>query len=287
MAGLKKIAGYLAIVIIAILAALNYVIFVFPNKFAPAGLDGICTMIQDVLHINMGYLALIVNIPLVIAAFVVLNREFALKSTVFIIVFSVALVVLGSVDLSRFYYSTSSGTSIVLAPVAAGTIRGLLYVVTLNLNGSAAGVDIISALIKHKRPHLDLMKIIFIINILIAISSYFAYGMTVEPVICSIIYSFITSSVCSRLRSSKNETVKFEIITQKPEQLCDDITHKLQQKATIIDAHGAYSGQNTKVVLCIVRKEKAPFVEELLFEYHNCTVFKSVVNDSISGIAYK
>lgn len=287
MKGLKKTLSYLAIGVIAFLAALNYVLFVFPNQFAPAGIDGICTMIQDVLHINMGYLSLLINLPLIVAAFVVLNREFALKSTIFILAFSVSVVCLEALDLSKFYYLTSTGTSIVLAPVAAGTLRGLLYVVTLNLNGSAGGIDIISALIKHKKPHLELMNIIFMINILIAISSYFVYGLSVEPVICSIVYSFITSSVCSRLRSSKNETVKFEIITQNAEQLCADIIHKLHQKATIIAAQGAYSKESTRVVLCIVRKEKAPYIEELLLQYQNCTVFKSIVNDSLAGIAYK
>ena len=287
MAQVKKAFGYFAIAAIAFAAALNYILFVFPNQFAPAGIDGICTMIQDVLHINMGYLAFLVNLPLIVAAFVVLNREFALKSTVFIVAFSLSMVLLEKLDLSAFSYYTTTGTSIVLAPVAAGTLRGLLYVVTLNLNGSAGGIDIISALIKHRKPHLDLMNIIFFINILIAVSSYFVYGHSMEPVICSIVYSFITSSVCSRLRSSKNETVKFEIITNNAEQLCSDITHKLHQKATIIPAQGAYSKEATRVVLCIVRKEKAPFVEELLLQYQCCTVFKSIVDDSLAGIAYK
>ncbi len=283
----KRILSYPAVAAIAFLAALNYVLFVFPNKFAPAGIDGICTMIQDALHINMGYLSFLINLPLIVAAFIVLNREFALKSTIFIVAFSLSMVLLEALDLSAFSYHTTTGTSIVLAPVAAGTLRGLLYVFTLNLNGSAGGIDIISALIKHKKPHLNLMTIIFFINILIAVSSYFVYGHSMEPVICSIVYSFITSSVCSRMRSSKNETVKFEIITQNAEALCADIIHKLHQKATIISAQGAYSKESTRVVLCIVRKEKAPFVEELLLHYQNCTVFKSIVDDSLAGIAYK
>ena len=63
---IKKTASYLAICIIATVGALNYAVFIFPNSFAPAGIDGICTMIQDVTNINIGYLSLLVNIPLVI-----------------------------------------------------------------------------------------------------------------------------------------------------------------------------------------------------------------------------
>ena len=39
---------FCALTLIAVVMAFNYAIFVFPNRFAPAGLDGLCTMVQDV-----------------------------------------------------------------------------------------------------------------------------------------------------------------------------------------------------------------------------------------------
>lgn len=284
---MKKAASYAVIAFLAMLSALNYAIFVFPNRFAPAGIDGICTMIQDVLNINMGYLSLLVNVPLVVAAFIVLNREFALKTTVYILAFSAFTVFLGSLDMSGIAYFTSNGTSTVLAPFAAGTVRGILYVVTLELNGSSGGGDIISALIKYKKPHLDIMNIIFVFNIAVALCSYFVYGFSFEPVICSIIYSFISSAVCSKIRHAKKETVKFEVITQRSKELCDEITSRFKQKATIVDVHGAYSGRSGKMVICAVKKEIAPFIEDLLLSYNDSVVFKSVIDDSVLGIVYK
>ena len=284
---MKKILSMLAIVVIAFLLSVNYNIFVFPNSFAPAGVDGIGTLIQDAFHVNIGYFSLIVNIPLIIAAFVFLNRDFAIKNTVFVIAFSISSLALEGVNLSGFLYKTDNGTSTILAPVVAGVIRGLLYVVTLKLNAAGGGIDIISALIKHKKPHLNIMSIIFAINVAIACCAYFVYGRALEPVICSIIYSFTSSFVCTKVRLSEKEHMKYEIITEHPESLCDDILTKLSQRATIMDAHGAYSGNDTKVVMCVVGKEKAPYVEELILKYPNCTVFKSVVDDSVSGVTYK
>ena len=283
---INKISSYISIALISFFSALNYAIFIFPNHFAPAGIDGICTMIQDLSNINIGYLAAIINVPLVIGAFCVLNRDFALKSCIYIAVFSVSSIMLKVIDISSIYYVTDSGTSVVLAPVAAGAIRGILYVLTLKLNASAGGVDIIAALTKHYRPHWNLMNIIFFFNTFVALSSYFVYGMKFEPVICSIIYSFITTNVSNSIRLSKNETVKFEIITPDARFLCNEISQKLNQTATIINAHGAYSGNDTKLVLCVTPKEKAPFLEELLLK-NNCIVFKSTVSDSLSGITYK
>ena len=45
MPTVKKAWTYLVIVLLALGASLNYELFVFPNQFAPSGLNGICNMI--------------------------------------------------------------------------------------------------------------------------------------------------------------------------------------------------------------------------------------------------
>ena len=52
MKNVKKIVTYLFIAGVALIYALSYTLFVFPNKFAPAGLSGICTMVQYVFGIK-------------------------------------------------------------------------------------------------------------------------------------------------------------------------------------------------------------------------------------------
>ena len=71
----KETGSYCLVCIYAVLLALNYIIFIFPNEFAPAGIDGICKMIQDVSNVSMGYLSLVANIPLFIAAFICLENK--------------------------------------------------------------------------------------------------------------------------------------------------------------------------------------------------------------------
>lgn len=281
----KKFAGSLAMVLLAILAAANYCLFVFPYRFAPAGIDGICTMIQDIFQINMGYLALFLNIPLVVLAFLFLSRDFAIKSTVFVISFSLAVIFLKGLDLPLLFAAGAEGAGL-FPPIAAGIARGLLYAATLKLNGSAGGIDIISALIKHKKPHLNLMGIIFLTNMVIAGCSFFVYGMHLEPVICSIIYAFITSTVCNKLRRTGDDTVKFEIITRNAEQLCRDIIGQLHLKATVLDAHSGRTGNDTRMVVCVVKKKDVPYLEELILSREDCITFKSSVSDTLVGITY-
>ena len=72
---MKKFLTYLAISAVAILSAFNYELFVFPNKFAPAGLNGICTMIQYITGISVGYMALVINIPLAIFTYLKVSNS--------------------------------------------------------------------------------------------------------------------------------------------------------------------------------------------------------------------
>ena len=65
----KKIVSYLMVIGIALMMALNYQLFVFPNSFAPAGLNGIFTMIQHVLGFKLSYTSIILNVPLAIIVF--------------------------------------------------------------------------------------------------------------------------------------------------------------------------------------------------------------------------
>lgn len=278
MGRIKKFTENFEIVLFAALSALNYTIFVFPNSFAPSGIDGICTMIQDITKVSMGYLSLTVNIPLIIIAFIVLKREFTIKSAVYVISFSFAVVFLRHIDLSMFTYHTDTGTSIVLAPIAAGVIRGMLYSVTLKKGASSGGIDIIAAVVKKHKPYLNFMNILFAINLIIALSSYFVYGFRAEPVICSIIYSFITSSTGNNIKSQKNETIKFEIITSDSETLCKEITQKLNLPATIIDVKGAYSGTDKNMVICVAERKKAPHLESLVNTFDDTVVFKSTIS---------
>ena len=113
-------SDWLIIPAMAVLMALSYAIFVFPNSFAPAGINGIITMVQYLLHIDIGYLSLAVNLPLFLLTWKSAGNGFSIRSLVFVVVFSIASLLLKRVDLSAIQYHTENGTSLILGPIAAG-----------------------------------------------------------------------------------------------------------------------------------------------------------------------
>ena len=275
----KFLLEILLIAFVAAAGAANYAIFIFPNQFAPAGIDGLCTMVQYKSGISIGYLSLVVNIPLLIIAYIKLNRDFAIKSTVFSLSFSAVAAILSEMDLSALVYQTDH-TSIVLAPIAAGVIRGIIYALTIRANGSSGGLDIIAALIRKKSPHFNLMNVIFTLNMIVVIISYFVYDYQMEPVICGILYFYIVSQTSSNIQLSRKENIKIEIITENAGALCKEITEKLHLQATVLDSHGAYSGNANQMVVCIAPKKAIPFVKDAVANYPDAIYFESTVTES-------
>lgn len=239
----------------ACINALNYKLFVFPNQFAPSGLNGLCTMFQYVTKLNMGYLNLVLNLPLAIAVYFKVSKSLALRSMTYVLSFSGMLVLFDYVDFSAFAYSTASST--ILGPLVAGIIYGSISSVLLKAGAYAGGTDFIASLIHKSRPDFNFFYTVFSLNVVVACVSYFVYDFQIEPVLMCILYSFTTSTLIDRSNKSGRSAVRFEIITDHPEELSKAIIETLHHSATMIPGKGIYKGKETNLLICVVNKPQA------------------------------
>lgn len=277
MKNAKKFVTYLFIVGVALVYALSYTLFVFPNKFAPAGLSGICTMVQYVFGINVGYLTLIINIPLAIWVYFVVSKPLAVRSMVFVVVYSLALVVLERIDLTAFAYSGDS--SRIMGPLVAGIINGACYAQLLKASAYTGGTDFVAALIHKNHPEKSIFGLIFTMNVIVAITSYFVYDYKMEPVILCILYSFASSTLSERVTKSGRTAVRCEIITDRPREISDAIIGKLHHSATLIPAKGMYSGKETNVLICVVNKTQVAALSAIIRSFPNTFAVFSQANE--------
>lgn len=275
----RKGLTYLMIVGIALLCALNYQLFVFPNKFAPAGINGICTMIQYVFGISVGYLSLLINIPLAFLVLWKVGRSMAFRGMLYVVSFSLFLLALENVDLSRFAYETVNGTSKILGPLVGGIINGVCYSLLVRYSSCSGGTDFVAAVIHKHRPELNFFVISFAINALVAMSSYFVYDYQLEPVILCVLYSFMSSTVSDRMFKSGRSAIRFEIITDYPEEISNAIIHRLHHSATLIPAKGMYLGREKHILVCVVNKNQLSTLSTIVKEYPNTFAVMSQVSE--------
>ena len=287
MPTVKKAWTYFVIVFLALGASFNYEIFVFPNQFAPSGLNGICTMIQYITGISVGYLSLLINVPLALWCYFEVSKPMATRSMVYVVTFSIGILLLDRIDLSFLHYATDNGTSKILGPLVAGVIQGYIYSILMKASAYTGGTDFISAIVHKRNPNKSVLGFNFTLNVIIAICSYFVYGYQMEPVILCILYSFMTSTVGERLQKSGKEAICFEIITDFPLEITGDIIARTGHSTTLIPAVGMYSGKETNMLICVVNKSQAAAVTEICRSYPNTFTIMDPVGQVVGNFKNK
>ena len=275
----KKVWTYVAIVLIAIAATVSYELFIFPNQFAPSGLNGICTMIQYVTGISVGYLSLIINVPLALWVYFSVSKPVAMRSMVYVVTFSVGLLIMDKIDLSPIAYVTENGTSKILGPLVAGVIQGFVFAILVRASAYSGGMDFIAAIVHKYQPHRSVFGLTFAMNVCIAIASFFVYDMQMEPVILCILYSFMSTTVAERQMKSGREAVCFRIITDHPKEISEELIKKIHHTTTLIPAKGMYSGRETNMIVCVVNKTQVAIVSHIVRKYPRTFAVMEPVNE--------
>ena len=275
----RKVITYAMILLLACGNAMSYHLFIFPNRFAPSGLNGLCTIIQELFGLNVGYLSLIINIPLALVVYEFVNYKLAFRSMVYVAAFSAMLVVLEKVDLSAFAYATENGTSTILGPLVAGIISGFVYGTLVKCSAYTGGMDYVASLIRIKRPELNFFYVTFVMNVVVACISYFVYGYQLEPVILCILYSFMSSTVSDNMLKSGRSAIRFEIITDNPAEMSQTIIEKLHHSCTLIPARGMYSGKEKNILICVINKSQIATLSKLIRKYPRSFAIMSGVSE--------
>ena len=283
MAKAKKVLTYLVIMLLAVICALNYELFIFPNRFAPAGLNGICTIIQYIFCINIGYMSLIINIPLALIVYRLVSKPLAVRSMVYVVTFSLAAILLDYVDLSGFAYHTENGTSAILGPLVAGIIFGGCYSLLLQASAYSGDTDFVAAIIHKYHPEKSVFFLIFAMNTVVALASYFVYDYEIEPVILCIIYAFTSSTVSERLTKNGRSAVRFEIITEHPKEISDAIIYKLHHSVTLIPGRGMYLNKEVDMLFCVVNNSQVAKLAAICREYPNTFAIIDPVSEVIGN----
>ncbi len=279
---------YIAIVLIAVLLAFNYQLFIVKNGFAPAGLNGIATMIQYKTGFSIGYMSLIINIPLCALAYFLVDKAFAKRSLCFCLTYSFVFLYLQKVGLTAFQYD-AQGHNIIFPVILSGVLSGFVYGVCFRFNASTGGTDIVSKYVSKKRPDMNFFWVTFILNMVVAIASFFVYASpstdgTLEynyiPVCLCIMYCFISSYIGNSIIKGTKTACKFTVITSHPDEIAADIAKNLKHGSTRVAAVGSFSGSEKTLLICVVNRHQIMDFNELLQKYDGTFAFAETVNET-------
>ncbi|MBR4308159.1 MAG: YitT family protein [Oscillospiraceae bacterium] len=269
----------LNIIISALIYAVAFEIFIFPNEFAPAGIPGLETMIQQKWGFPMSIMNVLINVPLVIFTFLVVDRGYAIKSGIYSFFLSGWMYLMEQFDLSMVIYKTEH--SPLLAPIIGGMLTGLAVAMVLKRGSCTGGTDLIAELVHHYKPEQSMVWVLFSLNASVAVISYFVYGYQIEPVLFCLIYCFTLSKVSDMMLKGIKEAIKFEIITKHPDELAQTLIAELGHGVTEIPAVGSFTHEEKTLLICVVNKKQIVAFQKILKRFPDTFAYLTPVNETM------
>lgn len=275
---MKKIKYVFDIVIIifsAILSGVAFHSFVNPAEFAPTGIDGLAAMAQYLLGINMGYITLAINVPLLIAAWFIINKKYVVYTLIYTVTSSFTMIVMENVQFYEYHTENNLWISVLVSGILLGARTALL----IRIGGSSGGNDVIASMIQKNRPYLNIESIITYLAYIPIVLSFFVYG-NIESAIMTVAQKLVFNAAMNSFLKSTRNAIKVTIITSDVENFRDDILHRLRHGATIVDCEGMFSGDAKKMIITIINIRQMKDLIKISKRYPNTFIYF----DDVSGV---
>lgn len=254
--------------------------FVEPAKIAPGGALGIALMINHFTDLPVGMLTMAVNIPLLVLAWFYLSHRFALTTAFATAVCSAVLDLMVApvcpvYSGERFMCSLYGG-------VLVGAGMALVFMAGMTTGGS----DILGYLLQKKRPQMSIGRALLVVDGIILLISIYAFG-DVDAALFGLVNLFVATKVIDGIIYGGEASTMTTVVTREPDKIAQHVIADLERSATLIKATGAYSGKDTNVLLCTVRKSQFPKLKRIVYEADPKAFMMATETSEVLGYGFK
>ena len=257
-------------IIAGLIVGTAYFFFQNSNKFAPGGVGGLATITHYLLSDKVSWTLLMIlfNMPIFILVSIFIDKKLGAMLMLYMAVQSTLPEIYELIGFKPYsLVNNAEDFNIVFACIATGVISGFGFSLMLRHFGASGGTYGISALIKRRKPDLNVAVVSFIMDASVVFIAFFVYGMKITPVICTLLNLFIANIIVdSGLNGIKNG-YKFEIVTTYPDELSSELMLKLRHGVTKIEVHGMYSDTDKYMLVCIINKRQIGEMMKIIKKY--------------------
>ena len=268
-----------------IIVGTAYYFFQNSNGFAPGGVGGLATITHYLLqlkelHSNWAFWMVVFNLPIFILVSIFVNRRLGIILIIYILMQSLSAEAYELLGLNA-YCAKNNGADfeIVFACISTGVVSGFGFSLMLKRFGASGGTYAISALIKKSKPEANVAYVAFWLDASVVAIAFFVYNFQITPVICTLLNLFIANVVVDSSLAGLKNGYKFEIVTDKPEELSAELIEKLGHSVTEIRVTGMYSHTEKYMLVCIIRKKQVGEMMKIIQRYKGTFASFSRVNE--------
>lgn len=269
---------FLTIIIGSLIYSIGVNVFIIPHKLLSGGVAGIAILLQYLTQIPSGYSIILINIPIFLIGIRAVDKKFGIFS--FIGMVSMSLSLIFTSNLQNYYYMPDS----LLASLCGGVLTGLGAGIVFRNRASQGGTDIIAVVVK-KRYGISIGRIAFMIN-----AGIVTLGMIIgnlEIAVYTLISMYISTTIVDKTLQGLCQEKVVLIVTKNSEKVKQAILQKLNRGVTYLYGEGAYTGDKTNVIYCILTSKEIEIAKALIEEIDSTAVISIMDTAEVKGKGFK
>ncbi|QIZ07094.1 YitT family protein [Priestia megaterium] len=241
----------------SLLVALAMNLFLIPANIYSSGFTGIAQLLSKVLgdytpiHVSLGFLLLLLNIPVAILGWKKVGKSFTVYSFISVALSSLFLTLIPIKQVSN---------DILLNAVFGGVIQAVGVGITLKWGASTGGVDIIAMVLSRMKDK-PIGPYMLVINGVIIITAGFLYGW--EKALYTLVTLYTSTRVIDAIHT-RHAKLTAIIITKKADVMKKAIQEKLVRGITILPAKGAFSNEAREMLMVVITRYELYDLERIL-----------------------
>ncbi len=244
---LSNVLSYVAIALGALMASFSVACILLPNDAIDYGTAGIAIIISKLTGFKLSPCVFAVFLPFIIAGFVILGKEFAIKATFGSLFYTVGIDVCEE-------FSFELNTEHFIAVAFGGAILGAGLALILRYGGCIDGSEIFANIVIRKLSSItgkdfSMTFILIAFNACVYIAAFFLINR--NSALLSLLVYFVATMVIDHFTDHFEAIKQVTIITKDVDELVKDIKNDLNKTCTIMDSYGAIAGEN-KTLICYV-----------------------------------
>jgi uncharacterized membrane-anchored protein YitT (DUF2179 family) len=250
----------------AIIMGVGLEIFLVPNNVIDGGIVGISIILSHLTGLKLGLYIFILNIPFFFIGYKQIGKTFAFSTLYGIIILSVTTIFLHPVP--------AFTQDILLASLFGGIVLGIGVGLVIRYGGSLDGTEILAILSSKKLPF-SVGEIIMIVNLFILSSAGFVFSW--DRAMYSLLAYYVAFKMIDITIKGLDESKSVWIISENYEQIGDALLHRLGRGVTYLKGEGAFSGDDKKVIFCVITRLEEAKLKDIVAE-HDPSAFLAIAD---------
>ena len=251
----RKLLSALLVLVGNILYALTVKLFVLPANLMSCGTTGIALVVNHLTRLPISTFILIFNIAMLLLGWWILGRKFAMTTIFSSLFYPLALEVLNR-TLGDVSFTDNMMLNVFFAALGLGLSLGMV----IRGGGSTGGMDI-PPLILNRFFRIPVSVTLWAFDFCILLSQLLFHP--VEDLLYGILLIIIISIALNKVMLLGTSKTEVKIISTKADLIREAILSQVDRGVTILHGEGGYSREGTEVLLSIVSNHEMPKIERL------------------------